>query len=63
MKESAEKIGILKTLWGRENDGRWGISGAKGLTLTPQSGFDADFFKFESEIELLTQNLGPKKYS
>lgn len=54
MNKSDSEIGILKTLWSRNADGRWGIQGLKGLTLKPQKGFDADFFKFESQIDLMT---------
>src|SRR5262245_6479272 len=52
MKNSDTKIAILKTLWGRLEDGRWGIRAAKSLALKPQNGFDPDFFRFESEMEL-----------
>jgi S1-C subfamily serine protease len=52
MNNSDTKIAILKTLWGRLEDGRWGIRAAKSLALKPQNGFDLDFFKFESEMEL-----------
>lgn len=48
------EISILKSLWTRESDFRWGISDIKGLTLKPQAGFDARFFKFESQMELMT---------
>ena len=54
MNEFDSKVEILKLLWKRQEDGRWGIDGMKGLTLKAQSGFDADFFKFESEVALLT---------
>src|SRR5688572_17436443 len=47
-------IGILKTLWAREKDGRWSISGLKGLNLKPQAGADSKFFRYESQMELLT---------
>src|SRR2546422_9050833 len=56
MRESDAKIGILKTLWTQTDDGRWRIHSSKSLTLTPQNGFDADFFKFESEVALFTSS-------
>lgn len=31
-------IEILKTVWGKQADGRWGIDGLKGLKLNPQEG-------------------------
>ena len=58
---SVDDVSILKTLWGRDPDGGWGMRGAKGLTLKPRAGFDASFFKFESRLELLTQTPGPNE--
>lgn len=49
-------VSILKSLWGREEDGRWGISDIKGLNLKPQVGSDPTFFKFESQMELMTNS-------
>lgn len=60
MNEPDKNISILKTLWGRLDDGRWGISDLKGLVLKPQNGFDTDFFKFESEMELIPQTPGSR---
>jgi hypothetical protein len=48
------EVSVLKTLWGRDNNGRWEISDLKGIALKPQAGFALDFFKFESQIDLLT---------
>ena len=50
------EIGILKTLWGRGNDGRWIITSLKAIDLKRSAGFEPDFFRFESEMELLTQS-------
>jgi hypothetical protein len=47
-------IGILKMLWGRQKDGRWGITSMKGLDLKPQAGADPKFFRYESQMALLT---------
>ncbi len=55
--ETDDEVSIMKTLWGSTEDGRWGINGIKGLTLKPQEGFDLDFFKFESEMELMTNTF------
>lgn len=46
-------VGIMKTLWGREKDGRWGITDIKGIDLKPQAGDDPKFFRYESQMELL----------
>lgn len=59
MKEDGSKIEISKTLWARQKDGRWGIHDLKGLPLTPKKNSEADFFTFESEMNLLT-NSPPK---
>lgn len=56
MNRTNPDVAILKTLWTRLDDGRWGVHDLKGLTLKPQVGFDADYFKYENEMELLTQN-------
>src|SRR5262245_34499187 len=49
-------VGILKSLWRKDRDGRWCIHAAKGLTLKPRAGFDPDFFRFENQIELMTSH-------
>lgn len=54
MDQKDKSVGIMKTLWGREKDGRWGITDMKGITLKPQQGSDPAFFKYESQMELLT---------
>jgi len=51
--------GILKPLWTRRSDGRWGIHGLKGIMFEPKPGFEADYFAFDSKMELLT-NAPPK---
>jgi hypothetical protein len=48
------EVAILKSLWSRTNDGRWGVNALKGLPLRPREGFDAKFFKFKNETSLLT---------
>ena len=47
-------IGILKSLWSRQPNGRWGVTGAKGLSLHRRPGFEEDYFTFESSMEQLT---------
>jgi hypothetical protein len=51
-------VGILKSRWARLSDGRWGMRDMKGLDLIPQAAPDPAFFKFESQIELLTNSPG-----
>ncbi len=50
------EVGILKSLWRKDRDGRWSIHDAKGLTLKPRAGFDSDFFQYESQVELMTSH-------
>jgi hypothetical protein len=55
-------VNILKSLWTRRPDGRWGIHDMKGIALKPRAGEPKDFFRFESDMELLSstppRNLG-----
>lgn len=51
-------LGILKSIWKKEG-GRWVVHGLHGLDLKPREGFEKDFFKIHSEMELLTQRPGP----
>jgi hypothetical protein len=51
---SDSNISILKALWTRQADGRWGVYGAKSLKLAPRAGHEPDYFALESDIELLT---------
>jgi hypothetical protein len=54
--EDSPGTSILKTSWSRQADGRWGICGLKSIDLIPRAGFDNDYFSFEDEMELLTNN-------
>ena len=47
-------IEILKSLWSRLPDGRWGVTDLKGLSLKPKSGFDDNYFMIDSTVELMT---------
>ncbi|MHB8534214.1 MAG: trypsin-like peptidase domain-containing protein [Sulfuricaulis sp.] len=49
-------VSILKTIWSKQPDGRWGIQGMKGLTFLPKKGQDKSYFAFEGELELMTSN-------
>ena len=48
------KFQIMKTLWARREDGRWGIHDLKGLTLEPKEKAEEDFFAIGGELDLLT---------
>jgi hypothetical protein len=47
-------IEILKSLWSRLPDGRWGVTDLKGLKLKPNLGYGSDYFAFEGVVELMT---------
>ena len=52
-------IGILKTIWKKNNSGRWAGHDLKRIDLKPRTGFTNDYFKIEQEISLMTQHPGP----
>jgi hypothetical protein len=54
MNTPENQVSILKMLWSRTPDGRWGIDAMKGITLTPQPGCGPHFFRFKSDFGLLT---------
>ena len=47
-------VAILKSIWAKQRDGRWGVEGLKGLTLKPKDGQEPDYFVFKGEVELMT---------
>ncbi len=59
MNKPEAEIALLKSLWTRGHDGRWGVNDLKGISLKPQPGFDTDFFKPIDEIILLS-NTPPR---
>lgn len=55
-----DDIGILKTIWRKDEAGVWAGHDLKGIDLKPQEGFAKDYFKIEnSEMNLMTQSPGP----
>ena len=54
-----DNIGILKTIWMKNEAGVWISHGLKGIDLKPRQGFTKDYFKIENEMTLMTQNPGP----
>jgi S1-C subfamily serine protease len=54
----AGDIGILKSMWRKNEAGKWVIHDAKGINLKPREGFSADYFKIKSELVLLTERPG-----
>lgn len=50
------EVEILKSLWRKNQDGRWHIHDLKGLKLKPKAGFGSDYFPYKSQIELMTSH-------
>lgn len=54
----ADNIGILKTIWRKNDAGVWAGHDLKGIDLKPRDGFSKDYFKIENEVNLMTQKPG-----
>jgi len=52
-------VGILKSLWRRNQAGKWTIHDLQELDLEPREGFEHHYFKIKPEIALLTRRPGP----
>jgi hypothetical protein len=46
-KKQTEEIGILKSIWRKNELGEWIIHDIQGIDLRPRDGFAKDFFKIE----------------
>lgn len=53
-----EEIGLLKSIWRKNEAGEWAIHELKGINLKPREGFANDFFKIKDDVELLSQQPG-----
>lgn len=56
--DQTEQVGILKSMWRKNEAGKWVIHDIKGIELRPREGFSKDFFKIKDELVLLTQRPG-----
>jgi hypothetical protein len=54
----ADEIGILKSIWRKNEAGVWAGHDLKGIDLKPRKGFTKDYFKIENEVNLMTQRPG-----
>jgi hypothetical protein len=52
-------IGILKTIWRKNETGVWAGHDLKSIYLKPREGFTKDYFKIENEVNLMTSRLCP----
>ncbi|MCA9469553.1 MAG: trypsin-like peptidase domain-containing protein [Nitrospira sp.] len=57
--QQTDGIGILKTIWRKDEAGVWAGHDLKSIDLKPREGFTKDYFKIENEINLMTQSPGP----
>jgi hypothetical protein len=55
---SKDEIGILKSIWRKNEAGVWASHDLKGIDLKPREGFSKDYFKIEDEVNLMTQSPG-----
>jgi Trypsin-like peptidase domain len=53
-----DEIGILKSIWRKNEAGVWASHDLKGIALKPREGFTKNYFKLENEINLMTQRPG-----
>lgn len=58
-KPQADSIGILKTIWKKNEVGAWVNHDLKSIYLQPREGFSKDYFKIKNEANLMTQRPGP----
>jgi len=56
---SKQELGVLKSIWRRNEDGKWIVHDIQGIDLKPQKGFSKDYFKIKNDIHLLTQSPAP----
>lgn len=54
----ADKIGILKSIWAQNGEGKWIIHDLQGLDLKPRDGHSNKYFKIEDKLSLLTNRPG-----
>ena len=58
MTKNHDDIGILKTIWRKNDTGVWIIHDLQGIDLKPREGCQKDYFKIENEINLMTKSPG-----
>jgi hypothetical protein len=54
-----DQIGILQSIWRKNEAGVWAGHDLKGIDLKPREGFLDDYFKIKHEVILMTQSSGP----
>jgi hypothetical protein len=60
MKRSqTDGIGILKSIWKKNEAGAWSVHGLQSINLKPRDGFKKDYFKIKNEGNMMTPRPGP----
>lgn len=54
-----KEIGILKSIWRKNEAGIWAGYDLKEIDLKPREGFSKDYYKIENDVNLMTQRPGP----
>ncbi|KZC22062.1 hypothetical protein RHOFW104T7_02520 [Rhodanobacter thiooxydans] len=49
-------VKVLKSLWERTPEGKWGITDLHGIDLHPNSGCEPDFFTIANRMEMMSKN-------
>ena len=50
------KVEILKHLWRKDRNGVWGVHDIKAMKFEPPPGSDADYFRLDGEMQLMTNS-------
>jgi hypothetical protein len=58
MPQSVNEIGLLKSIWRKDDKGVWIVHDSQALTLKPRVGDDARYFKLQGDVNLLTSQPG-----
>lgn len=56
--DKTDNVGILKSIWKKNEAGIWSVHNIQGIYLKPRDGFGKDYFKIKNEMNLLTQRPG-----
>ncbi|MBN8280082.1 MAG: trypsin-like peptidase domain-containing protein [Gammaproteobacteria bacterium] len=59
VKNQADDVAILKSIWAKNAAGTWAIHDLQGIDLKPREGFAKNLFKIRDEMVLLTNRPGP----
>jgi hypothetical protein len=54
-----ESVGVLKTIWRRDDAGKWCVHGAHPIDLKPRKGDDANCFRLDNTFNIMTDRPGP----